>query len=236
MQPSQKASISEEKTLRATRITGIIISKKKDRIMTDTKRDAIKENIIMRGAELIHANGFNNTGLNDILSVANVPKGSFYFYFKNKEDFGCAVIDYMGEFISKIFKSHLENLELKPIERLDSLLKFYIKYFKNNGFTLGCPIGNLSLELADLSTDARYHLKIAIDKLVSIIESCIKDAVKEGLIYEDLNTRETAEFIFQGFEGAILHLKILKSMEPLYTFRKCIYGYLRVQTPELILK
>lgn len=201
--------------------------------MKDAKRDTTREHIIEKGAELIHANGFNNTGLNDILIAANVPKGSFYFYFKNKEDFGCAVIDYMGSFIGSIFQHHLENRESSPIERLDNLFKFYIKYFKNNGYTLGCPIGNLSLELADLSTGARAHLKTAIDKLVCIIESCIKEGVDEGSIPCEINPNEAAHFIFQGFEGAILHLKIVKSMEPLYTFRKGLYRYLNIPVVEL---
>lgn len=201
--------------------------------MTEARRDAIRENIIMNGAVLIHANGFNNTGLNDILAAAKVPKGSFYFYFKSKEDFGCAVIDYLGSFIGSIFKHYLDDTSIAPIARLDELFKFYIGYFRKNEYTLGCPIGNLSLELADLSPDARDRLKAAINKLVSIIETCISAAVDDGSIAEDIDPRETAQFIFQGFEGAILHLKILKNMEPLYTFRKCLYEYLRYPAPEI---
>ena len=53
--------------------------------MTDSKGDSTRELIIMKGAQLVHANGFNNTGLNEILSSANIPKGSFYFYFKNRK-------------------------------------------------------------------------------------------------------------------------------------------------------
>jgi len=201
--------------------------------MTETKWDATREHIIAKGAELIHSYGFNNTGLNDILIAANIPKGSFYFYFKNKEDFGCAVIDYMGSFIGSIFQKHLGNCEFSPIERLDNLFKFYISYFKNNAYTLGCPIGNLSLELADLSASARERLKTAIEKLVTIIEACIKDGVDGGSIPGEINPNEAAHFIFQGFEGAILHLKIIKSMEPLYTFRKGLYLYLNIPIVEL---
>lgn len=201
--------------------------------MTDSRRDTTRENIITKGAELIHARGFNNTGLNDILNAADVPKGSFYFYFKNKDDFGCAVIDYMGSFIGSIFEHHLGNPEVKPVERLDNLFRFYIGFFRNNNYTLGCPIGNLSLEMADLSPDARDHLKSAIDKLVSIIEACIRDAVDDGSISAEIDPHITAQFIFQGFEGAILHLKILKSMEPLFTFRTCLYDYLRVPAPDI---
>jgi TetR/AcrR family transcriptional regulator, transcriptional repressor for nem operon len=55
-----------------------------------------------RGAEIIHLKGFNHTGVQEVLRAAGVPKGSFYNYFKNKEDFGLQVIDYFMEFFFKI--------------------------------------------------------------------------------------------------------------------------------------
>ena len=44
-----------------------------------------KNKLLQIGAKHIHLKGFNNTGLQEILKEANVPKGSFYFYFKSKE-------------------------------------------------------------------------------------------------------------------------------------------------------
>ena len=59
-----------------------------------------REEIIRKGAELIHAQGFNATGLQQILQAVGIPKGSFYFYFKSKEDFGLEIIDYFNAIIS----------------------------------------------------------------------------------------------------------------------------------------
>ena len=56
---------------------------------TDTKRK-----ILEHGARLVHMKGFNHTGIQEILEVAGVPKGSFYFYFKSKEEFGLELVDY----------------------------------------------------------------------------------------------------------------------------------------------
>lgn len=201
--------------------------------MTEIKKDNTRDHIIMKGAALIHANGFNHTGLNEILRAADVPKGSFYFYFKSKDDFGCAVIDYLGTFIGSIFERSLSDRTLKPMERFDSLLKFYIRFFQGNNCTLGCPIGNLSLELADLSDEARIHLKDASDKLISIIEECVSEAVNDGSISMRVDPYETACFIFYGFEGAILHLKILKELSPLITFRNVLFKSMGYDAPEL---
>jgi len=77
-------------------------------------RTNTREEIIRKGAELIHAQGFNATGLKQILQVAGIPKGSFYFYFKSKEDFGLAIIDYFNAIINGIFTRYLSDKKHHP--------------------------------------------------------------------------------------------------------------------------
>ena len=57
------------------------------------KRTHKRDELIRVGSEIIVQQGFNAASLNDILSAAGVPKGSFYYYFSSKEDFGLAIID-----------------------------------------------------------------------------------------------------------------------------------------------
>ena len=47
-----------------------------------------KDHILDCGERLIASKGFVGVGLSEILTVANVPKGSFYHYFSSKERFG----------------------------------------------------------------------------------------------------------------------------------------------------
>jgi TetR/AcrR family transcriptional repressor of nem operon len=61
------------------------------------KADA-KTRLLRTGARIVHQKGFNDAGLQEILEEAQVPKGSFYFYFKSKEDFGLQLIDYYADF------------------------------------------------------------------------------------------------------------------------------------------
>ena len=56
-------------------------------------KETTRSRILEVGSTIIHQKGFNNTGIQEILDKAGVPKGSFYFYFKSKEDFGLALID-----------------------------------------------------------------------------------------------------------------------------------------------
>ncbi|MBN1471591.1 MAG: TetR family transcriptional regulator C-terminal domain-containing protein [Syntrophaceae bacterium] len=189
-------------------------------------RTNTREEIIRKGAELIHAQGFNATGLQQILQAAAIPKGSFYFYFKSKEDFGLEIINYFNSTISGVLANYLGDKKIPPIERVEKLFEFFETVYQNNGYTLGCPIGNLSLELADTNDRLRAHLDGVIKSLIAQIESCLQEAQLDKSIPANLNPADVARFIFYGFEGALLHMKVVKNIEPFRVFRSCLKGYL----------
>ena len=190
-------------------------------------RTNTREEIISKGAELIHAQGFKATGLQQILQTAGIPKGSFYFYFKSKEDFGLEIIDYFNAIISGILKRYLSDKKIPPLKRMEKLFEYFEAAFQKSGYALGCPIGNLSLELADTNERLRVHLVGAIEMLIAQIELCLQEAKRDKSLPASLNTADTARFIFHGFEGAVLHMKVVKSIEPFRAFQSYLTGYFK---------
>ena len=190
-------------------------------------RTNTREEIIRKGAELIHAQGFNATGLQQILQAAGIPKGSFYFYFKSKEDFGLEIINYFNAIISAIFTRYLSDKKTLPLKRLEKLFEYFEAAFQKSSYSLGCPIGNLSLELADTNERLRVHLVGVIEALIAQIELCLQEAKCDKSLPANLNTDDTARFIFHGFEGAVLHMKVVKSIEPIRAFRSFLKGYFK---------
>jgi len=189
-----------------------------------------KDKILEIGADLIHRKGFNNTGLQEILRAAQVPKGSFYNYFRNKEDFGLQVIDFFIRHFASIAEDILENPASTPLVRIKNILDFFIEYFESENFSRGCPIGNLSQEMGDLSPAFRNALKKAIDCMVEAYAKILVEAKIAGEIPDNLNVQETAYFIVTGWHGALLHMKIVKNVTPLENHKKYVFEYL--QRPE----
>ena len=67
------------------------------------RRGVNKEQILEAGMSLMYSHGYNAAGIQDIANAAGVPKGSFYNYFKSKEDFVSEVLTmYTDETIKKI--------------------------------------------------------------------------------------------------------------------------------------
>ncbi|MDW1502064.1 TetR/AcrR family transcriptional regulator, partial [Vibrio sp. YT-19(2023)] len=54
----------------------------------NAKTNDTRQHILDVGYELIVTRGFTSVGLSELLKTAEVPKGSFYHYFKSKEQFG----------------------------------------------------------------------------------------------------------------------------------------------------
>ncbi len=194
--------------------------------MNTTTRTSTRDEIIRKGAQLIHARGYKATGIQQILDAAGIPKGSFYFYFKSKDDFGSAVIDYFALTIGELFTGHLRDDRKTPLDRLSKLLDYYESAFRKSGATLGCPIGNLSLELADANEALRKRLQAAVEGFVTQIESCLSEAKSCRQLPSEFNTADSARLIFHGLEGAILHMKVSRSIEPLRAFRRYLNIYL----------
>ena len=183
-----------------------------------------KEQIIEIGAEIIHQKGYNHTGIQEILRAANVPKGSFYNYFKSKEDFGLQVIDYFTAHYKQMALETLADTSRAPLDRIHRFLTEFINYFRAQGCAGGCPIGNLAQEMGDLSSKFSLKLKASIDFMVDAYARVLTEAQKAGDISESLDVKEASYFIVAGWHGAIIQMKLTKDLAPLETHRKFIFN------------
>jgi TetR/AcrR family transcriptional repressor of nem operon len=185
-----------------------------------------REKIIAAGAEIIHRKGFNHTGIQEILNAAHVPKGSFYNYFKSKDDFGLQIIDYFAAHFNQIAKETLEDTKVSPLNRIYRFLTAFMDYFESQNYAGGCPIGNLSQEMGDLSPAFRKKLREAIDMMVDAYSPVLAAAQKDGKILKSLDIKDTASFIVAGWHGAIIQMKLTQSLAPLKNHRKFIFDHI----------
>jgi TetR/AcrR family transcriptional regulator, transcriptional repressor for nem operon len=189
-------------------------------------RDTSKKTILREGARLIHAKGFNKTGLQEILNAAQIPKGSFYFYFKSKDDFGLELVDYYWTFIETMGEKYLGDSSIHPIERLSGFMDAYQVMFENMEMRCGCPIGNLMQEMSDLSEPFREKVGDIYARMHGHIERILIEAKDLGEFPAGLDPVSTAQFILNSWEGAIMHMKLVKSIEPLIIFKRMVFNHI----------
>jgi TetR/AcrR family transcriptional repressor of nem operon len=174
------------------------------------KADA-KTGLLRAGARVVHRKGFNDAGLQEILEEAQVPKGSFYFYFKSKEDFGLQLIDYFADFYLNRADEMSSTRGGTYLERLRRYLDWQGDYMEANGHQGGCPFGNLSQEMADRNDRFREKLQDVFSRLRDRIAQTLTAAQEAGEIDPALDPRETADCILSAWQGVLIQMKVAKN-------------------------
>ncbi len=182
-----------------------------------------RQHIIRTGADIIHRNGFNNTGIMEILKASGVPKGSFYYYFESKEAFGVEVARYFADHFAEQVAHIMNDAGIAPVDRLKMFFGYFKKYFESEGWSRGCPIGNLAQEMGDLSEKLQAELAMIFERMGRSLAAVIAEGQQQGQIAEDLDPYDTAVFIISAWHGAIVQMKVRKSSQPLDIFEKSIF-------------
>lgn len=194
-----------------------------------TRGEATKAKIIRTAAELAHRQGFQTTGLQEILARCDVPKGSFYFHFDSKEA--------LGEEVVKL----RQNLILKRVQRIFSgaapLREEMTRWFdtlsdfeKGEGQFFGCPVGNLAQELSTISDILRKAIVQCFTTAAEALAARFRLAQKRGEISPALDPQYLANFLLQLTQGAQLLVKVERSTRPLQESRDTLLTLLCDET------
>ncbi len=162
-----------------------------------------RERIVNAAAELFHQRNYSAVGINDICKQAEVVKGSFYHFFKSKEDLAIAVIDVT---FAK-FESMMHDFFADPGSPLGRIRKFFefmgdaFASQKSNGNILGCPIGNLTADLSAQSESVRQRLARVFDRNMEVFARVLQEAKDAGELDEHSDVKAAAEAMVAYTQG-----------------------------------
>lgn len=177
--------------------------------------EKIRTQLLEIGLNLFEKNGYNSTGIQEIATAAEIPKGSFYNYFRSKEVFLTEVIKYYTEnnieFWGKLFNEAEEKCGDKS---LSAIFMFLTAYYQCSDVEKGCLLGNLSAEISYSSEDGRNMLKESISVFKSFLVKRLLQEQESNRIRKDIPATSLADFIWDCWQGSLLRSKVEKSTEP----------------------
>ncbi len=182
-----------------------------------------REHIIRTGAELILRNGFRATGINTVLDEAAVPKGSFYYYFKSKNEFGLAVIESYAASYEERLNATIGDESRTPLERIRRYFDEATSDIVANDFSKGCLIGNLGQELAAQNDSFRDRLNRVFADWEQRFRDCVAQGQAQGEIAPAISPEAAASLVLSGWQGALLRSKLTRSTAPLQYFQELLF-------------
>jgi TetR/AcrR family transcriptional repressor of nem operon len=174
-----------------------------------SKSELTRRKILDSGYKLLLQRGFSGVGIKDILDDAGVPKGSFYYYFESKEEYGCALLqDYVQNYLLRM-SAILDADEQTAKARLMAYWRAWISDPSNGCSAFEqCLVVKLSAEVADLSEPMREILSSGVEQICSKLAGSIEQAIADGSLPALRQPLRMAQTLYQMWLGAALVDKI----------------------------
>jgi AcrR family transcriptional regulator len=171
-----------------------------------------KVRLIAAARRLFLSRGYEATGVAEILRAAGVNSGSLYYFFKTKEELLLAVLDwYTANLYPEVIDPVVARV-VDPIERIFGVLKGYRQLLTSTGCTIGCPIGNLALEMSEKSEAVRQKIALNFENWRKAIRSFLIDAGDR--LPREVDRDTLATFILTVMEGGVMQARAQRSLAP----------------------
>ncbi|MER0242380.1 TetR/AcrR family transcriptional regulator [Streptomyces sp. HSW2009] len=181
------------------------------------KQGDTRRSILDAAQQIMSRKGFSAVGINEVLSAAGVPKGSFYHFFASKDAFGEAMMRaYFADYLADLDRV-LAEPGLTAAERLMNYWQNW-RETQSVGECQGkCLAVKLGAEVSDLSEAMRLALKEGTTAIVDRLEGAIAAGLKDGSIAIDGTPRDLAQALYDMWLGASVMAKIHRDIGPLDT-------------------
>jgi len=196
------------------------------RVMALRNKQLRIDKLLEVGLRLFSQKGFYCTSVEDIVREAGVGKGTFYRYFKSKEDIFVAILT---QFLTEWGQSALIGVDqVKPDNYLDYVNDVARKSFQF--FTKNYELSNLYSRIAPgLNEYVEPHLQAFEDMMLEYLIQDLRKAQDMGYIQKKLDVKLTANIISGAFFRVICYYFLLKTenREPI-TLDKFIEEFVRI--------
>lgn len=177
---------------------------------TDTR-----QHILDTAQDIMAGKGYAAVGLNEILTHAAVPKGSFYYYFPSKEAFGEALMkSYFDAYLATIDRIKADQTR-SGAERLMEYWERFYNLQTLNEFQGKCLIVKLAAEVSDLSEVMRQQLVTGTEGIIDRLEGMINVGVQDGSLVIDSEPRALAAELYDSWLGASIMAKVQRTPDSL---------------------
>jgi TetR/AcrR family transcriptional regulator, transcriptional repressor for nem operon len=170
------------------------------------------QRIVEAALYLFWLQGYAATGIAEILARSQANAGSFYHFFKTKEELLLAVLQLYLESLQPVVVEPVASRLQDPIERVFGILEFYRGNLLKTGCTYGCPIGRLALEIPE--EQFRVHKRLAdnFDGWTSAVQKFLEDAQER--LPRSTNAQTLAKFVLTVMEGGVMQARAQREVTP----------------------
>jgi len=162
------------------------------------KHADIKDHIIKTASALFYQNGYNSTGINEIIAKAGIAKATLYNHFKSKDDICLAYLNFKNTVFLKELKAYC-SLKNVGNDRLLGIFEFLEDFYSNVEFN-GCWCIKTVAEIPKGDQKIRMEIQNQKNLFMDLIEELLV-LNKPNLGSDRINS--LTKQIYLLYEGAV---------------------------------
>lgn len=190
--------------------------------MTLNQKSNTKREVILEAASrLFYEQGYNQTGIQQILDEAGAAKGTFYSFFKSKELLGVAWLKNRHHVWNQWLRNAIDA-ESTPGSKILAAFDFLGDWMKGCNFR-GCAFLNTLSETPEPDSPLRQQILEHKSELRDLFQTLTeehhvsKTATEQG---------QVAAILFLLFEGTIIEMQNFRELWPLEAAKKQVQDLL----------
>lgn len=158
------------------------------------KHSLVRQTIVETASQLFYANGYNLTGINEIIKEAGVAKATLYNHFKSKDDICLAYLQHKHKTFMDSINSFLKDRKGK--NKVLGIFDFLEQFFLDKDFN-GCWCINTVSELPKGEERVRAEIQTQKKEFISWLGTILSDS---GYASE---SEKIANQVYLLYEGAV---------------------------------
>ncbi|NRB59062.1 MAG: TetR/AcrR family transcriptional regulator [Winogradskyella sp.] len=135
------------------------------------KHSEIRHRIIETASTLFYNNGYNSTGINQIISEAGIAKATLYSHFKSKEDICIAYLQFKNSTFLRDIEDFTTSKE-KGSKQVLALFDFLQKFYQEKDFN-GCWCVKTVAEIPKENKNIRTEIQSQKNDFINLIRKLV---------------------------------------------------------------
>ena len=155
---------------------------------------------------LFWLNGYSNTSIDNLLESMDIGKGSFYQAFENKRNLYLQTLELYKNQSRYFFEEISSNG--KGIKRLKNyFISLIDEMYKEDFVQRGCFLCNASIENSGKDKEINKIVSSGYKEVINKLKDIVEESQSLGEIRKDLNTDDTAHWLFSSSYGLLMLAK-----------------------------
>jgi TetR/AcrR family transcriptional repressor of nem operon len=161
-----------------------------------------RQEVLAKAMELFWANGYEATGMTELLEQMGIQRQSFYNTFGNKQEVFVEALELYTSQLSRRIINMLRESD-NPIANLEAVLDFWMAEGEMHP-GLGCLLGNTVAECGYSDDRIAELCRTKLTTMEDVFTEVFQDAISKGYLPRDRDARASARTIITIGQGLAL--------------------------------